>query len=486
MMNHSHLLNSTVSILLCLGFLFQTGFLITSSQAHTPLLFDLNEDVELLILAPCEFTEELQPLIAHKNSYDISCKLVSLHTVYDAMYWQGRDHAEKIKYFIKNAHEYWNTEYVLLVGGLQGQGPKWYCPVRYVLMDDNWEDRYISDLYFADIYESDESFSSWDSDGDDLYGEWYYEEPADDINIDLEPDIAVGRLPCRSPFEVTIMVDKIITYETLTYGQSWFDTFVCIAGDTYPVMYNPNWTGNEGEYYCDRAIENMTGFTPIRLYTSDGSLSKERDVINTLNNGCGFVYFNGHGNPQTWGNHPPDSEEFITGLTTKTISLLRNGEKMPICLVGGCHNSQFDVNIYRFFEGLREMGLQFFQYEFYKKEWVPECWGWRMTRKIGGGSIATLGCSALGYTKEDKDSFVGGLDEVEGQFFVEYRHHGHTVLGDAWKAAVSSYVNHYPIDWFSEAVSDSWIDAKVAQSWALFGDPSLQIGGYAETPCSSS
>jgi hypothetical protein len=29
-------------------------------------------------------------------------------------------------------------------------------------------------------------------------------------------------------------------------------------------------------------------------------------------------------------------------------------------------------------------------------------------------------------------------------------------------------------------LGDSWIDTKVIQSWALLGDPSLQIGGYPE------
>ena len=91
-------------------------------------------------------------------------RLVTLPEVYDQMYWQGRDNAEKIKYFIKNAIEQWGIDYVLLVGGRSSQfRPTWYCPVRYVHMVDDWESEYLSDLYFADIYDNQGGFSSWDA-----------------------------------------------------------------------------------------------------------------------------------------------------------------------------------------------------------------------------------------------------------------------------------------------------------------------------------
>jgi len=432
---------------------------------------------KLVIITPKEFAEELKPLVCHKKKMGISTRLVTLDDVYKQMFWQGRDNAEKIKYFIKTAIEEWGTQYVLLVGGTVGQLPAWYLPVRYVHMVDGFETSFLSDLYYADIYDAEGNFSSWDSDGDGIYGEWFGEN-AEDKDIDLYPDVAVGRLPCINKLEVKILVDKIIEYETDTYGKPWFNDMIVVAGDTYPESQNPNWTGYEGEYYGDRALENMTGFTPTRLYTSDGSLSDQADVITAVSKGCGFLYFVGHGNPQTWGNHPPNGTAFINGLTTPNMYKLSNGDKLPICVVSGCHNSQFNVTLLNFFKGIKEEGLKFFQWTFYRKEWVPECWSWRMTRKLGGGSIATIGCTALGYTKEDKKSFKGGINELEVEFFKQYGQNGSNVLGDTWAAAITWYLDTYPINWSTPAGSDSWIDAKVVQSWALFGDPSLQIGGY--------
>ena len=354
---------------------------------------------------------------------------------------------------------------MLLVGGKIGQLPFWYCPVRYVYTADDWDLCFISDLYFADLYDSQGNFSSWDSDGDGFFGEW--DGPvAEDVDIDLKPDVAVGRLPCRYRVEVKIMVQKIIKYETSMTGLERFHSMLTVAGDTYPEIYNSNWTGAEGEYYANLALENMTGFLPVRLFTSDESFSNKDDVISGFSSGYGFVYFVGHGSPKSWGNNKYNSSEYIRGLTTTDMYKLENRDLYPVCVVSGCHNSQFDVSVFKMFNPVTR----------WRQEYVYECWGWRMTRKINGGSIATLGCSALGYTKEDKDSFSGGLNELEVLFFHHYGQNNVTVVGDTWKAAITSYVEKYPINWLTPSRGDSWIDAKVVESWVLFGDPSLHAG----------
>jgi hypothetical protein len=428
-----------------------------------------NEEYTLLIITPKVFVDELCPLVCHKNAMGVSTRLVTLDDVFDQMYWHGRDCAEKVKYFIKTAMEEWGTRYVLLVGGRYGQFfPAWYFPVRYVEMGDDWESEFLSDLYFADIYDANGSFSSWDSDNDGRYGEWYSGETAQDTGIDFIPDVAVGRLPCRSEKEAAVMVDHIITYETSTYEKPWFSQMLVIAGDTYPESQNPNWTGYEGEYYGDCAIENMSQFTPTKLYTSDGTFSNKKDVIREFRNGWGFTYFVGHGSPKQWGNNLPNGTDFIQGPNTNDMWRFRNKDELPVCIVSGCHNSQFDVSLIRLFNASTR----------WKQEYVPECWSERIIHQQQGGAIASIGCTALGYTKEDKTTFQGGINELETAFFHAYGQHNVTVLGDVWAAAITWYAQTYPVDWNTSAWSDSWIDQKVLQSWALLGDPSLQIGGY--------
>lgn len=437
---------------------------------------------DLLIIAPQKFLNALQPLVVHKDRVGIRTCLVSLSDVYSQMYWQGRDNPEKIKYFIKYAKENWGITYVMLVGDFET------IPVRYVFNADNnteWnEPCFISELYYADLYDKNGNFSSWDTNGNGIYGEWYG-DVAKDPNIDLYPDVYVGRLACKTEAEVKVMVQKIINYETTTYGQDWFHRFVVVAGDTYPQSLNPNWTGYEGEVNTQDAIDNMSGFEPVKLWTSDGSFTGPKDVIRAIDNGCGFLYFEGHANAFTWSTHPPDDPKtWINGLNIINMDFLRNKQMLPVCVVGGCHNSEFDVTFKNFIKGLKEEGLHFFATKgtpfgsYWKYTWIRECWSWKLTRLSMGGTIATIGCTGLGMSKEDKQSFSGAGDYLEPTFFHEYGENGTRILGRVWGNAITDYLNHYPINWQTPAAKDSAIDAKTVEQWALLGDPSLMIGGY--------
>ena len=422
------------------------------------------ETYDLLIISPDEFTSVLQPLAVHKENRGITTQICSLSEVYEQVQLQGRDNAEKIKYFIKYALEEWSISYVLLVGDFR------HMPIRYVYNQDVMhgfnEPRFISEVYFADIYNADGSFSSWDTDNDGMYGEWIDDgsnSSAEDQPIDLYPDVAVGRFACRNKIEVNIMVNKIISYETTAFESEWADNIMVCAGDTYTEL-----NGNEGEENTMHVLENMTGYDQSRLWTSDGSFTGVNDIIQAFNGGLGFVYFDGHANPFHWSTHPPgDKTTWIDGLSILSMSLLRNKDMYPIVLVGGCHNLQFDVHLGKLAED-----------PFYYYTWIPECWGWKLTRTINGGSIATIGCSGLGMTKEDKDSFSGAGDYLEPSLFYQIGTNQTEYLGDAWVNALSMYLDKYPIDWNTPAAWDFAIDAKTVQQWVLLGDPSLKIGGY--------
>lgn len=423
--------------------------------------------VSLLIVCPKKFSFALKKLVRHKNKFNVPTKLVTLKEVYSHEN-SGRDNAEKLKLYIKDAYDNLNISYVLLVGGKKSQINSWNCPVRYVSMGNSWESQFLCDLYFADIYDSEGNFSSWDSDNDGLYGEWVYGEQPEDKYIDLYPEVSVGRLPCRNRLEVRIMVRKIIKYEKSTYGRSWFYDVVAVAGDTYPECQNSSWVGNEGEYYADLALENMIGFRKIKYYTSNETLKHWFNIYRAINKGCGFIYFNGHANPRIWVTYFSNSTDKIKGFSVNHIRMLHNRNKLPICIVGGCHSSQFDVSVFKIFDNTTRR----------RGEATPECWSWLLTRKFYGGSIATIGCTALGHTKEDKMSFKGGKCEMEVQFFKEYGLNNVDILGNTWAAAVKWYIDTYPVDWNEELTTDSWIDVQIVQCWNLFGDPSLKIGGY--------
>ena len=427
---------------------------------------------DLLIITPNRYTRALKSLVTHKNNVGVPAKLVTLNEIYKSQATeQGRDKPEKIKYFIKTAVEEWGIKYVIMVGNFR------QMPIRYCYNEEPWEGFpepfFISELYYADIYDEKGNFSSWDTNNNNIYGEWSGDE-AQDKDIDLYPDVYVGRLACRNIIEVKIMVNKIITYETTTYEKEWFNRIVAVAGDTYPPgSYEFPTPEFEGEENTKIALSYLPNFENITLFTSDETLTSPKDVVTELSKGCGFVYFDGHANPSSWSTHPPnDKKNWTEGLALSDMTKLKNKNMYPICVVGGCHNLQFDTALTNFLKNPKDA--------WYYSIGVPECWGWKLTRKIGGGSIATIGCSGLGMTKEDKQSMEGASDYLDPQFFYEYGVNGTDILGETWGNAITNYLNKYSINWSTPAGQDFAIDAKTVQQWVLLGDPSLKIGGYPQ------
>ena len=77
---------------------------------------------------------------------------------------------------------------------------------------------------------------------------------------------------------VKIMVNKIISYEEEKADPSWFNTMVVVAGDTYPEKTDYI----DGEVYTQMGLDMMQEFTPVKLWTSDGSFSSYKDVLYVL------------------------------------------------------------------------------------------------------------------------------------------------------------------------------------------------------------
>ncbi len=456
--------------------------IIYEEPAH-PIEFP--DEYDLVIIAPETFSDSLQHLIEHKNSLGIDTVMKTVEDIYNE--YSGRDKQEQIKYFIKDAFETWGIDYVLIVGGMNGQRFDWHVPVRYSLLNDGYESSFISDLYYSDIYKIIDNktvFDDWDSNGNGIFAEW--NEQGKDI-LDLTPDVHIGRLPCRYDFEVKIMVDKIINYENTVSGKEWFNKIVVVGGDSAP-----GYKYYEGEEENKKALEYMEGFEGIKLWTSDGSFNGVSDVVNAISSGCGFLFFDGHGNPSTWGTHPPDDKKtWITGLDNNDMSKLKNGEKLPIAVVGGCHNGQFNVSLMNILKGILEEGLNYFGRSplgsFWYNEWVPECWAWRMTSKIDGGAIAIMAYTGLDWFAEgdyDNDSIPDCTQYFSGyantHFFKNYGVNDLTILGQAHTQTLVDYIIDFPIDWNWKRPSDTstLLDCKTILEFTLMGDPSLKIGGY--------
>jgi len=237
---------------------------------------------DLVIISPLKFKFNLQKLVNHKNKFGMKTILKTTNEIYSG--YSGVDKPEKIKYFIKDAIEKWGVNYVLLFGGLKSkiyakskddlnQGATgWYIPVRY--SNFQWdgalsynftsgEPGYISDIYYADIYKKGGEFENWDSNGNGIFAEWSGNLRDE---LDLYPDVAVGRLACRNYKETSDVINKIIGYEKQPADPSWFKRMIAISGDGCLDQedWNIQWDTKgleKGEYIIYAQSKNPEGET---------------------------------------------------------------------------------------------------------------------------------------------------------------------------------------------------------------------------------
>jgi hypothetical protein len=406
---------------------------------------DVQENYDLLILTPAYFKIPLIRLAKHKNSYGMYTKIVTLFELYNSKFFtvQGRDKPEQIKYFIKNAIENWNTKYVMLVGNVDK------IPMRKACV---WDFQVITDLYYSDIYNENRDFSNWDSNNNNKFGEYMYNEtgsPNDkktDI-VDLKPDVGIGRLPCSNIIEVNTVVNKIINYELgVYYDESWFNRMIFCGGELWGESRYYKYEGwrngiYEGECNNQIVIENMSGFTPIKLWKSLGNINP-KSINEEINKGAGFAYFSGHGVPYLWVPTDPYLDEAKNQkYWFYKISQLSNGYKLPVMFFDSCLTGQLDYKL---------LGMPF------------DCISWRFVKQKNGGSIANIASSRIAFM----GPIEGGGTMLALYFFENYSHDEPRILSNMFMQAQREYINNFG-------------DCFTLFEYNIIGDPSLRIGGYS-------
>jgi hypothetical protein len=446
----------------------------TTSDTHPTR----NDTYDMVIIAPDKFQAKLQPLINEKNANGIATTFKSMEDILAE--YNGTDPPEQVKYFIKDAYDNWNITYALLVGGLKSHinahdkdtpsagYTDWWVPVRYVNIPQDDDEGCLSDLYYGCLYNATGAFDSWDSNGDGIYAAWGVPGVSNDT-FDMSPEVYVSRLPVANAFEASLMVRKIISYESSgPNAKPWYNTFIGVGGKTFDYyMGKP-----DGEYLCDLAFNYTKNALPdltlLPVYSSNrdtgGLVPVAKDIAKAISKGAGFVDFEGHGNPIVWdtiwfdGTYPND---WCGGINILNFFQIINVKKLPVVVVGGCHNGLYNLSM---IQSMRDKnGTQYFCYGYP----APVCFSWGLVLKYPGGAIASTGDTGYGMGYEGDPVTLSG--ELESDFFYEIGN-GATHLAQAHGRAIQKFLADEEI---------GQVEAFCITNWALFGDPSLQLGGYS-------
>jgi Peptidase family C25 len=434
-------------------------------------------EVMLLILGHQDDLNALQSLKVHKDYTAMPSYVLGWQQVVAAYHSWGRDDPERIKKALAAHEQYADTRFAMLVGDANR------FPMRYTITDREDDNHradwafYSGDIYYADLYEADNAtYESWDANDDGYFGELHGEQLTGTVNVDqvdLNPDIAVGRVPASTTAEVTTYINKVINYENHAYKSDWSKRALFIATN--------DWISNACVIKQNVRANTLLplGYSVTRLYQAGNPClvtdpPSSANINTALNLGVGFVNYIGHGSENGWaisGDEYNDAD--LGGLT--------NNNMLPVAFSAGCGTARYTTeppySPYTDKNGAHHIGTN--AGEIFVGKIVPpatlqtdnpDAFVEDMLVDHNIGAVGYIGCvtGSQGWSTD--------LDEA----FYESLSYGWDTLGGMWNYMVRRYYQLNP-DPGSLVAPDWWVVAGFHQPWKfhLFGDPSLRLKGVS-------
>lgn len=236
---------------------------------------------EYVIITSSGLASAFQPLLDWKRKKGLPDTLVTTEWIYAN--YSGRDSQEKIRHFLQDVYEDWGIQWLLLGGDVNIVPDRiaWAMDCEAGMYPD--ENDLSADLYYAALD------GDWDANGNSIFGEV-------DDDVDLMPEIIVGRAPVEDATEAEGFVNKVLTYEkspNVTYQRSALFFAEILWTDPYT---------NSGILKDMIDDESMPPrYDPItKLYEHNGNESPS-SVINAINQGQCFLNHGGHANYSVMG-----------------------------------------------------------------------------------------------------------------------------------------------------------------------------------------
>jgi len=441
--------------------------------------FATPDGYDLLIIAPDEFVDALQRLKDFKDATNRPTLLLSLEGIYSEPLFDGADEAEEVKKCIAHYKSMYgdSLKYVMLVGDCDKFPTRTFYVTNENATHVNWLGFYLTDHYYADLFNETGGFCDWDYNKNGLYGECKLISGVytNLDHLDLHLDVAVGRVAASSVSELNAYIDKIIQYETTTSPSSpWFKRALLLTG-TDGGRYEPPSDISQNDAIASKLAS--VGFVTTKLYNASGYDSPNPTRINDqLNLGVGFVNTISHADRCLWG-YCYDVRTDMGGLG--------NAEKLPVIYSFGCFAAGFGpfaphdpyIDIY----ATTQPGG--YVLPRLKSEFV-------VPPKPSLLQIATDMDSMAEYwlVKDDVGgiAFIGSTAEAVltpgyplNEFFFDSFVDGKKILGDIWLSMGEKYLAAY--DPYS-GTTQNW---EYCRRWLFmntFGDPSLAVGGLSDKP----
>ncbi|MCA1553533.1 MAG: C25 family cysteine peptidase, partial [Chloroflexi bacterium] len=141
------------------------------------------------------------------------------------------------------------------------------------------------------------------------------------------PAVAIGRIPAKTPAQLSAVVEKIIAYEQLGRVQDWQTRAVFVADDK-------DATFAESVKMLSAQLPATMQPQKILLADHQGNVNETRPlVVQNWNAGAGLMTYIGHGSIDTWAAGP------LFGADN--LAEIKNGTRLPILFTPTCLDGFF-------------------------------------------------------------------------------------------------------------------------------------------------
>ena len=413
--------------------------------------------VDYLIITSNSLSSAFQNLANYRSSAiggDYSTLVITKESI--ASNYSGDDIQMKIRNCISDYVSNHGTTYVVL------GGDDTIVPDRdtYCYAQETEESHMPTDLYYSDLT------GTWKDSGGTKYG-------VTAANVDMSPDVIVGRIPVRTAAQLSAYLAKVIDFEAdlshtrnsiiLGGPAAWCrysgtkrpsddvtgDGHVGFRASTHDYVSDSEmWLRRlyrDGiKPYWDNA-ENATGRTvnlacdAITSWDSSKSGDKALTAANLktwLNNGYTHLMFSGHGYPQGWG--------MESGYEYSTSQASSQSNLVAFVYTDACLTGAFDQ------DGLSGSGtitVDVDTQDEYTYTSEP-CLGEAFIRNANGGSLVHMGCARYGWgTPDYLDS---DPETVEDDYYTQCTASNYSDGGPSTVYAYKFYKRLYESDAISE------------------------------------
>ncbi len=260
---------------------------------------------EHIILTGQQFADSLIWLRDWRTKLGWRSKIVILESI--CATYPGRDNAEKMRNFIKDADTTWGTIFVFIAR------PDY--PANYYRIARAYGYDFFSDMYFSDLD------GTWDRNNNNIFG-----EPAD--SVDGYADVHIGMMTLNQFSEIANVRNKIMRYETApdTTG-NWWHKILLPNGVDFSDNYNDS-------------IANASPTPPyfdLKMYYSGNGqvIPTPQRYCDSLNSGYTFTSVIAHGDP--------DLYELGGYVTSQMMLNLTNINRLNCLTAVCCHTGEWDA-----------------------------------------------------------------------------------------------------------------------------------------------